>query len=292
MRYGGSVYDSTEHSARWTRDVEVATADAFVLLLKASAVQRLANKRDGTLLCASFINGGRRSYENALGASGIWFDVDGKEGVLPPERWRELLPATRFVVVNTFSHTAGLPKYRVWIPLTRMVTPSDYKAAWQTVYSEVTAEGAVGIDTAPSSPISLFFLPCLPHSGESVWIDHDGDPLDPDPLVRRWHALEAVRERLARERSLLRPLPKASVADVEAALMKIPPDDRNTWFRIACALFHEYGEEGRLLWDVWSQGSPKYDRADQEKTWRSIRTKRVSKPITLGTVFAMARDGG
>jgi hypothetical protein len=40
MRYGGSVYDSAEHSARWTRDVEVATPDEFALLLKASAGRR------------------------------------------------------------------------------------------------------------------------------------------------------------------------------------------------------------------------------------------------------------
>jgi hypothetical protein len=228
-----------------------------------------------------------------MGASGVWFDVDGKEGILAPERWPELLPATRFVVVNTFSHTAALPKYRVWIPLTRMVIPADYKSVWRTLYSEVTAKGAVGIDPAPSSAISLFYLPCVSPSGESVWIDHGGETLDPDPLVRRWHALEAVRERLDQERALLRPMRKqTSVAEVEAALKKVPTDDRNTWFRVGCALWQEFGEQGRLLWDMWSQGSPKYNRADQDKTWRSIRSKRVLKPITLGTVFALAKDRG
>jgi hypothetical protein len=211
---------------------------------------------------------------------------------MPPERWPELLPATRFVVVNTYSYTAALPKYRVWIPLTRMVTPSDYKSVWRTLYSEVIAKGAVGIDKAPSSAISLFYLPCVSHCGESVWIDHGGEILDPDPLVRRWHALESVQERLDQERAL-RPMQKqTSVAEVETALKKVSADDRNTWFRVGCALWHEFGEQGRLLWDTWSQGSSKYDRADQDKTGRSIRSKRVLKPITLGTVFALAKEGG
>jgi hypothetical protein len=64
---------------------------------------------------------------------------------------------------------------------------------WRTLYSEVTAKGAVGIDKAPSSAISLFYLPCVSRSGESVWIDHCGELLAPDPLVRRWHALEPNR---------------------------------------------------------------------------------------------------
>ena len=172
-----------------------------------------------------------------------------------------------------------------------MVTPSNYKAVWRTLYSDLKAKGAVGIDTAPSSAISLFYLPCVSRSGESVWIDHGGELLHPDPLVRRWHALETVQERLQQERALRPMLNKASVAEVEAALKKVSADDRTTWFRVGCALWHEFGEEGRLLWDLWSQGSAKYNRADQDKTWRSIRSKRVTRPITIGTLFALARDG-
>ena len=109
--------------------------------------------------------------------------------------------------------------------------------------------------------------------------------------MRRWHALEAVQERLHQERRTLRATRNraATVAQVEVALNNVPADDRNTWFRVGCALCHEFGEDGRLLWDAWSQGSPKYNRADQDKTWRSIRSKRLSKPITLGTVFALAK---
>ena len=252
----------------------MATPDEFILLLKALAGRRLDNKADSALLCASFINGGRRSYDDVVGASGIWFDVDGKEGILPPECWPELLPKTRLVVVNTFSHTAVLPKYRVWIPLARMVTPSNYKAVWRTLYSDLKAKGAVGIDTAPSSAIGLFYLPCVSRSGESVWIDLGGTLLDPGPLVRRWHALESVQERLDQERALRPMRNKASVAEVGAALKKVSADNRNTWFRVGCALFHEFGEEGRLLWDVL------------EPRLLQVRPRRPGQDVEVDTIQA------
>jgi hypothetical protein len=110
--------------------------------------------------------------------------------------------------------------------------------------------------------------------------------------MRRSHALEAVQERLQQERALRSRHHKATAADIEAALKNVLADSRNTWFRVGCALWHEFGEDGRLLWDAWSQGSAKFNRADQDKTWRSIRSKRVPKPITIGTVFALAKEGG
>jgi len=55
------------------------------------------------------------------------------------------------------------------------------------------------------------------------------------------------------------------------ALGCIPADDRDVWITVGMALHHESGggDEGRRLWDTWSQRSQKYNSAEQESTTHS-----------------------
>jgi hypothetical protein len=66
-------------------------------------------------------------------------------------------------------------------------------------------------------------------------------------------------------------------------------DDRQRWLQVSMALKSELGEAGRPLWDRWSQASGKYDAAEQEKAWTSIK---IEGGITLGTLIHYAKHGG
>lgn len=69
------------------------------------------------------------------------------------------------------------------------------------------------------------------------------------------------------------------------ALVRIPSDDREVWWRVGAALKSHLGEQGRELWDRWSATSEKFDPKAQERVWRSFRRGGVG----IGTIFYYAR---
>jgi hypothetical protein len=88
--------------------------------------------------------------------------------------------------------------------------------------------------------------------------------------------------------------PADELANVKAALPFIPADDRNrTWFKIGAALHSTRWSCRRELWDDWSKTClAKFDAADQDKTWRSFDRPRKGKPITIATLFDLAKQYG
>lgn len=97
----------------------------------------------------------------------------------------------------------------------------------------------------------------------------------------------------ARRQSAPRPTHRAEPIDVdrvEEALLHVDPDDRGNWLRVGAALKHELGDAGRAIWDRWSSGSAKFDPADQDRTWESLRDHE--DPAGLGTIFHLAKQAG
>lgn len=66
------------------------------------------------------------------------------------------------------------------------------------------------------------------------------------------------------------------------ALENIPSDDRKVWLDIGMALHSWSGTSGRRLWEEWSAKSGKYEKGDQDRTWRNFK---ASGKITVRTVF-------
>ena len=82
----------------------------------------------------------------------------------------------------------------------------------------------------------------------------------------------------------------SSIADIESALKVIKADDRRVWLLIGMALNAELGDQGRDVWDKWSQTSPeKYDAVNQDETWRSFDPQGG---VAIGTLFKFAKDAG
>lgn len=83
-------------------------------------------------------------------------------------------------------------------------------------------------------------------------------------------------------------------AKTQSALDKLPIDvirNRESWFKIGCALHHEFegSEEGFKLWDTWSQKTPDV-YGGTEATWNSF--KRDEDGITIRTLYKMASENG
>ena len=74
----------------------------------------------------------------------------------------------------------------------------------------------------------------------------------------------------------------SDVARVEAALRKIPADDRKVWITIGMALKNGFGDSGLSMFREWSMKSARYDSEELDRQWQSLK---VDGGITLGTLF-------
>jgi hypothetical protein len=82
------------------------------------------------------------------------------------------------------------------------------------------------------------------------------------------------------------------LADVKAALPFISNDSRDNWFAVGAALHSTGWDCARELWDEWSSSSPKFDRVDQRKTWKSYDREYSKNKKTIAGLFSLARNEG
>ena len=76
---------------------------------------------------------------------------------------------------------------------------------------------------------------------------------------------------------------------IRRALSFVPPDDRDTWVRMAMSVKSMVGEDGFQDWDAWSQGADSYKAADAISCWKSCSGNGA---ITAGTLFFEAAKHG
>jgi putative DNA primase/helicase len=81
-----------------------------------------------------------------------------------------------------------------------------------------------------------------------------------------------------------------SFETVRAALDCIPSDvGHEARVRLAFAVFDGLGDAGAELWQAWADRRAKPDPAEDRSTWKSARKRG---PVTVGTLFGMAKDHG
>lgn len=69
-------------------------------------------------------------------------------------------------------------------------------------------------------------------------------------------------------------------------------DDRDTWVKLAFVLKEEYGEQAFDAWDAWSQQAGNYDPRASRDVWKSCKPGGSGKKATIGTLVALAKEGG
>ena len=80
------------------------------------------------------------------------------------------------------------------------------------------------------------------------------------------------------------------VAELRGALAVVPADDRDVWLEIGMALHATgAGQQTFGIWCEWSQGSDKYDAADQARVWASFGEQ---SGVTLSSLYGLAKRHG
>lgn len=89
-------------------------------------------------------------------------------------------------------------------------------------------------------------------------------------------------------------IPEKMLNELWDALQWIKNPDRDTWYRVGMSIHYNIGgQTGFDMWDRWSStnGSSKYDPADQIRVWRSFK-RRGGDVLTMASIFAMAMESG
>ena len=69
-------------------------------------------------------------------------------------------------------------------------------------------------------------------------------------------------------------------------------DDRETWVKLAFILKEEFGEPAFEAWDAWSQQGTNYNAGDCRDVWKSCKPGTGANRATVGTLIALAKEGG
>ncbi|MDN7176702.1 DUF927 domain-containing protein [Caballeronia sp. SEWSISQ10-4 2] len=72
------------------------------------------------------------------------------------------------------------------------------------------------------------------------------------------------------------------------ALGYVPPDDRDTWVKMAMALKNEFGDDGLALWHDWGSQAKGYNPKDASDVWKSVKLGKTK----LATLFFEAKRHG
>ncbi len=146
----------------------------------------------------------KRGLDNIVAMRHLWLDFEN--GDLSPNEFAQLFPQIRLLIFNTYNHTKEKPRFRVFIPLSKLLTAAEYEILWDAVAAKIEAAGysvrqsgdgpRSGIDKGKRTPTSLFYLRCQAANDptDSFFYDYNNSKrkiLDPSPWIE--HAIVPFR---------------------------------------------------------------------------------------------------
>lgn len=129
-----------------------------------------------------WLDGGRRKSNTVINRSMLTLDADFAK----PTFWDDLITIQDFkcCIYSTHKHTPNAPRIRLIIPLKRDVSAEEYEAIARMVAKDI---GIDMFDDTTYQPSRLMYWPSTPKNGQFVYEEQDGDVLDPDEVLKRYH---------------------------------------------------------------------------------------------------------
>jgi hypothetical protein len=186
-----------------------------------------------------------------------------------------------FTAYSTFRHTPKVPRFRVFVPLSRPVSPEEYPAVIDAL---IDAIGLDGIDDCSYTVNQIMFLASHKHGTEPWHMSQAGDPWAvPDAPLGG--IVRAVREDDDLSIAVINQPLDLTPDQVDAILENYPPNDLDydDWLRVGMALYHQTEGNGYEKWLRWSEQSPKHDARQMKTKWRSFGGS--SRPVTMASII-------
>jgi Primase C terminal 2 (PriCT-2) len=198
------------------------------------------------------------------------------------------------------------PKFRIILRLADPWRAADFtsqaaaNAEWQRFIDALAGLLGLQHDQSCTDTSRLFFFPRTREGGPEYEFRHvAGNACSMQQILavatEDKHNCRISRIGAAKNapRKVIPLYTQAEAERIRSALSVIPANERIIWLTIGAALhWTGWGDLARLLWDEWSRTSGKFDEAEQEKTWRSFDRGYDGEKVTLGTLFALAKEHG
>ena len=193
-----------------------------------------------------------------------------------------------FVAYSTFSHQPDHPKIRIVVPLSRSVSPDEYREVsrdFTSLLSDLT------FDPCSFVPNQLMYLPACPDLSIAWSVAMGSEPYAvPDVIMTAARDDGDDFERAVKAQPL-----DISDDEVDAYLDGYPsqPLEYDEWIRVGAALHHQFQGDvatGYKRWIDWSAKSDKHDPSMMQLKWRSFGNS--TRVVTFASVIHLARASG
>lgn len=246
----------------------------------------VAVEKGGQYLVGGAFSSAERKEQNLLFRSLLTLDIDDVDMTIDELTF---LLVTRidsaFVAYSTFSHQPNKPRIRVIIPLSRNLSPEEYREFARDYGSSLD----IPLDGCSFIPNQFMYMPTCPDLSVAWSYVQDGDPLAvPDeiavPIKDEPDDLEAA---IANQ-----PL-DISDDTIDAYLATYEADglEYDEWLRVGAALHHQYQgdmEAGYGRWMAWSEKSSKHEPKEMAKKWKSFGNS--TRVVTFASVIHMTKQ--
>ena len=242
-----------------------------------------------------------RKTEKAIHCNLIALDIDDNDQSKKVLNLRfEGLKRYSYTAYHTASSTDEKPRIRVFVAADH-IPLSEYSRAVRTVAALLALE-----TVTKESLISVqgMYLPSVfkDDTTSPIIASNAGEEItrgclipDKDMPVANPEGSALSDKALADLSHLREPLESVTMEDAKGALEMLNPDcSMDDWISAACALKHQFGEEGFDLWNEWSSRGKKYPGdKDAAYRWGTIKAQTTDRvPITIRSLFKQAAAKG
>lgn len=251
----------------------------------------VALTKGGRYFVGGAFNGNQRKEANLLNRSLLTLDLDDVDGMTIDDIEFMLVMSIdcAFVAYSTFSHQPDQPKIRIVVPLSRCVSPDEYREVSRDFASLLPD---LTFDPCSFKPNQLMYMPACPDLAVAWSVSMGSEPYDvPTTII-----VAPTKPKLDDfERAVLNQPLDLSDDEVDAYLDAYPAQwlGYDEWIMVGAALHHQFqgdADNGFNRWLDWSAKSDKHDPSMMPVKWRSFGNS--SRVVTFASVIHHARLAG
>lgn len=187
-----SIFDNKTH-----RQMSFKSFDEFESLLYGLSKQpgykpKKGERKDGSPLItpATYETGKTRSNSNVVSWGG-WVALDIDEYDTTFDEAIETFKSNRFVCYSSASSQKEKPKFRIVLPLTKVVPANKIKHLWYAVNKEFNAIG----DPQTKDLSRMYYVPAqYPNSYQFIFSHKDAPMIEPDKLMEKHSFFHAHKQ--------------------------------------------------------------------------------------------------
>ena len=274
------------------------------VLVEKLTTHKQSDNKTGAWFLGGSVKGTKRSDSEMVSRSVLTYDIDNSGMTLGAIQYELIMNLDcAWLAYSTFSHTDDNPKVRVVIPLSKEISPSQYKALSIKVAEEI----GIPVDSASFVPSQAMFSARCKDLSTAWSFSQDGEPYEvaqPLALVSSSSQAEGLKgtddadlDDAVRGLELaVRAIPSdISDHDVQSYLDAYPAGelDYHGWFAVCASIHHQYSgsDKGFNIWYQWSLlGNETKNETELRAKWDSINERSV--PRTFASVIYAVKESG